>query len=82
MDQRFLVYEVDDEDIVNPVTNRRLGKLETPKGTGKVVNVAHSWSEMRSDNFAESRRWWTTTSNLEGREPFAGPEEGDLAKPV
>lgn len=82
MDQRFLVYELEDEDIIDPVTNKRLGKLETPKGTGKVVNVAPWWAEIRSDMFAETDRWWNFRADLEGRQPFSAPEEGDLAKPI
>lgn len=80
MDQRYLVYEPSDEEIVDPVSNRRLGKLELPRGTGRVVNVGMGWAMIESDMFTESGRMSFLT-DMEGRRVL-GAEEGDLVKPV
>src|SRR6266446_9867565 len=37
--QRFTIYELSAEDIVDPTTNEPLGRLETIKGTGSVVHI-------------------------------------------
>ena len=34
-DSRFLVYSIEDEDILDPVTGESLGKLEYVKGRGR-----------------------------------------------
>ncbi|MBQ4437713.1 hypothetical protein II898_02435 [bacterium] len=38
-DSRFLVYSIEDEDILDPVTGESLGKLEYVKGRGHVISL-------------------------------------------
>ena len=35
----FLIYSIDDEDIIDPVTGHSLGKLEYVKGNGHVIHL-------------------------------------------
>ena len=38
LEQRFLIYSLSHEEIIDPITNEPLGYLEIVKGTGKVIN--------------------------------------------
>jgi hypothetical protein len=78
MGQRYLVYALRDEDIIDPVTKKRLGKLEVPKGTGKVINVEHLWAMIESDTLTDN----PLNLRLDRREEFDRPKVGDLVKPV
>jgi hypothetical protein len=46
---RFQIYSIGDEDILDPETRQNLGKLETIKGTGKVTHVQEKMSTLSSD---------------------------------
>ena len=37
--QRFLIYKLSDEEIIDPITKEPLGYLEIVKGTGKVIHL-------------------------------------------
>lgn len=78
MGQRYLLYKQSDKEIVDPVTGKRLGQLEIPKGTGKVINVEPHWAMVESDTFSDRQ----FTLRLDMREEFTDPEIGDLVKPV
>jgi hypothetical protein len=77
--QRFTIYELSEQDIMDPTTKESLGKLETIKGTGKVVHIQEKLSILEAvpDNpfvaiFGESPRI-----------AFKGPPKvGDKARPI
>lgn len=46
--QRYLIYEIG-EEIIDPNTNKSLGKLEIIKGTGKVVHTQNNMATISSD---------------------------------
>lgn len=52
---RFLVYEVSEEDIVDPDTSESLGKLEIVKGTGKITHTQPQISTLETDMFLETQ---------------------------
>jgi hypothetical protein len=94
----FLVYEVTDEEIIDPVTRESLGKLEIPKGTGDVIHVQERMAIIESDRERPpDRKIIRRPSNLAAmmgqaeeeeytvsgkREPFFRALVGDLVKPV
>lgn len=47
--KRYLIYELTDDEIIDPVTNESLGYLEIPKGTGTIVNVQDRMAILESD---------------------------------
>jgi hypothetical protein len=51
--RRYLIYELTDEEIIDPVNKESLGYLEVPKGTGTIVSVQDHMSILESD---EERR--------------------------
>lgn len=52
--QRFLIYEVSDEEILDPDTKESLGYLEIVKGTGKVTHVQFKLSTLESCMYESS----------------------------
>jgi hypothetical protein len=50
--QRFLVYEVGEEEIKDPETGESLGHLEIVRGTAKVVHVQELLATLESDQTA------------------------------
>lgn len=46
--QRFLIYELG-EEIIDPSTNKSLGKLEIVKGTGKITHLQENIATISSD---------------------------------
>lgn len=47
--QRMLVYNIDEEDIKDPITGESLGYLEIVRGTGKVIYLQEKISILDSD---------------------------------
>ncbi|MDW7655712.1 MAG: hypothetical protein SCM11_00915 [Bacillota bacterium] len=45
---RFIIYELSDDDIIDPQTSENLGRLEIVKGTGIVMHVLEKLSTIRS----------------------------------
>ena len=89
--QRFLVYNLSDEEILDPVTKKSLGRLEIFKGTGRVVHVQDTISTIESDRPAASPELEeirpVVPSVASPREalprntlPFVGVRVGDRAK--
>jgi hypothetical protein len=66
--QRFLVYAVSKDPIVDPETREPLGHLEIVKGTGKVVHVQERMATLESDiagpNARTVRRYTTPTTSM------------------
>lgn len=64
INQRFLVYSLSEEDIIDPITGQKLGKLEIIKGTGKVTHVQAKMSTIESDSYKiSSKKRTIKTSN-------------------
>ncbi len=77
--QRFLIYGLSDDEILDPTTGDSLGYLELVRGTGAVTYMQETMCIIESDS---------TRTNLhrilEGPEsiPFDSPFEGDLAREI
>lgn len=93
--QRFLIYSLSDEEIIDPITNEPLGYLEIVKGTGKVINVQERISVIESDKTEISNRKIIKKGSLYSflgdaveeiespqRVPFEFVQVGDKAKPI
>lgn len=86
--QRYLIYELDDEDIIDPVTNESLGRLQVPKGTGKIVSVQKRISVLESDQEPSNNPrlgFGGLTADLltpAAMAPFRDPEVGDPVKKI
>ena len=94
--QRFLVYHVDPEPIVDPETGEDLGRLEVVRGTGTATHVQDRLTTVSSDRKAPTERrvvkkrsliaylgeeLETVTGPGETR-PFDYPRKGDKVKPI
>lgn len=79
--QRFLIYHLEKEPIVDPITKESLGKLEIVRGTGKVIYIQEKMSIIESDSKRQSfmAGLFPTTDNII---PFDGAKIGDKAKPI
>lgn len=96
--QRFLIYSVSADEIVDPVTKEPLGHLETVKGSGKAVHVQDRLATIESDRLSMPTRKIikrrSSTFNPFGdteeetvepsreAEPFDDPKVGDRVRPV
>lgn len=96
--QKFLIYTLSDDCIVDPETNELLGRLEIVIGKGKVVHVQEKMSTIQSDRTDPSseRRIVRKTKPLfnitplqeeeiivpKEIQPFDGVEVGHKAKPI
>ncbi|HEY3398870.1 MAG TPA: hypothetical protein VGM19_14540 [Armatimonadota bacterium] len=54
--QRFLIYQVSDEEILDPETGEYLGKLEIVRGSGTVSHLQAKISTVMSDRTREKTR--------------------------
>lgn len=95
--QRFLIYSVDPEPLIDPVTNESLGYLEIVKGTGKVTHVQPNLATIESDSYSSPSKRITRNTGMfahydtriveeidsdRDQIPFEDPLVGDLAKPI
>lgn len=66
--QTFLVYSIDPEPLIHPITKENLGILEIVKGTGKVIHVQESVATIESDKYTKPRKktYTISPSNLLG----------------
>lgn len=94
--QKYLLYELSDEEIIDPDTNKSLGYLEIVKGTGIVTHVQKTMCTLESDTYRSSSKritrnspFWNGLNNtVEETEsekekiPFEDPQIGDLLKRV
>ena len=46
--QKYLIYQLSDEEIIDPDTNKSLGFLEIVKGTGTVTHVQDNMATLES----------------------------------
>jgi hypothetical protein len=49
LDHRYLVYQLSEEEIIDPETGDSLGHLEIVKGTGVVIHVQEKMATLQSD---------------------------------
>ncbi|KAB8140741.1 hypothetical protein F8S13_22300 [Chloroflexia bacterium SDU3-3] len=88
--QKFIIYTLTDKEILDPITRESLGKLEVPKGTGKVIHVQERLATIKSDRTTTIKKPRTPLEwqrNQEPEEqtifsPFDEPIVGDRAKPI
>lgn len=95
--QKFLIYELSNEEIIDPDTKKSLGFLEIVKGTGIVTHVQESMSTLKSATYHSTSRKIKRSSPLFSsvispsieeiesdriQEPFDEPEIGDFLKRV
>lgn len=78
--QRFLVYSLSEEEILDPITNESLGYLEIVKGTGKIIHVQEKMSTIESDQTEMSNRT-ITRKNHSYLSPFLGDAVEQIASP-
>lgn len=48
---KFLIYTLSDQEIIDPDTEESLGHLELVKGTGKVIHLQPKLCSIQSDTF-------------------------------
>ena len=65
--QRFQIYSLSDEEIIDPENGESLGRLEIVKGTGKVVEIQLKAATLESDGNAAT---------------FDNPKVGDKVRPI
>lgn len=78
--QRFLIYDVSDEEIKDPATGESLGHLEIVKGIGKVTHVQDRLSTLVSVEEAAGER-----RIIKRRTPafsFLGASEEEIITPA
>ena len=63
---RFLVYTNSNEDIVDPITKKSLGKLELVKGKGKVTHVQQYMCTIETLNTKEKTKKTVKDNNSLG----------------
>ncbi len=85
--QRFLIYELSDEEIKDPLTDESLGRLEIPKGTGKIVGTQSRIAVLESDQEPSGNprlpMSGTVTADFftpAAMAPFRSPNVGDSVK--
>lgn len=64
--QKFLIYALSDEEIIDPDTNESLGFLEIVRGTGEVINVQERMSTIKSATYKK-----TPPNIVHKRDPFS-----------
>lgn len=93
---KFLVYYVDPEELIDPITGESLGQLETVRGTGTAVHVQPKMTTIESNRKEKpkkvvSRSGSRALASLMGEVveypepeivPFDHPEIGDKAKKI
>ena len=93
--QRFLVYHLDTDPIMDPETGQDLGPLEIVRGTGTATHVQEKLTTVSSDRKSptERRQVRRSTPYVFGQEvetitvpndmePFDDAETGDKVKPI
>lgn len=73
---RFLVYYIDPDEIIDPETQESLGNLEIIRGTGEAIHVQEKMTTIRSDRYDNSsgKTIRRSSSPFAGITAFAGTE--------
>lgn len=83
--QKFLIYGLSKEEIIDPATNTSLGRLELVRGTGIVDYVQDTMCILTSNTVTKGAPITSVTRALSGTinyEPFDKPEVGDYAREI
>ena len=78
--QRFTLYELSDQDIIDPTTKESLGRLETIKGTGKIVHIQDKLSILEA--IPENEFIGLFPFPNPPKVTFKSPKVGDRARPI
>jgi hypothetical protein len=73
--QRYMLYRVTDETLIDPDTEKDLGKLEIALGTGKVTYVKDGWATIESDMPYPPRSRTITKNSFPIASIFGSPQE-------
>jgi hypothetical protein len=76
--QRFSLYELSERDILDPTTKESLGRLETIKGTGRVVHIQDKLSILEAVSENELINLFVVPAQAK----FKAPKVGDKARPI
>lgn len=84
---RFLIYALDSGEITDPITKESLGRLEIPKGTGRIVSTQPRMAVLESDKELPDSRSLTAPSvsylmRPAAMAPFRSPSKGDKVKRI
>lgn len=91
---KFLVYAIDPEELIDPETRESLGHLELIRGTGIATHVQEKMTTIKSNRYKNGRTIRRQTNALaimsgeiieeSGKElmPFDEPKRGDMVKPM
>lgn len=88
---KFLIYIIEEEELIHPETEESLGHLEKVKGEGRVIHVQKEMSTIETTGTKTSRKSYTSPLfPMGGREqstetikvPFKDPQVGDKVKPI
>lgn len=93
--QKFLIYTLSKDTIVDPSTGESLGSLEIVKGTGKVTHLQEKLCTISSCEYTTNSNKVITRSPVFGysetkekistdkeQKPFIDVAVGDFAKPI
>lgn len=53
---QFLIYYIDEEELIDPETGESLGRLEVVRGTGSVIHVQPKMSTLKSNRTVSKER--------------------------
>jgi hypothetical protein len=87
-DQLYFIYELDPDDIIDPDTGTNLGKLEIPKGYGRVIYAQSNLSTLESVTIEKKDSYKMLIGALGNRGPeitpsiFDGVKLGDYVKKI
>lgn len=78
--QRFLVYSLSKEEIIDPESGQNLGRLEIVKGTGTVTHLQEQIATIESDRKSKAvrktiKKPLLTFSQFSGEEEIIEPAE-------
>lgn len=79
MGQRFLIYGLSDDEIIDPITHESLGYLELVRGTGSVIFIQEKMCIIKSDSTSAPL---VAVSEFFEPKPFSNPQEGDYAREI
>jgi len=72
--QRFIVYGLSEEELIDPDTNESLGHLEIVRGTGRAVHVQQKMTTLESDKTEKTTGRSTRTIRRTGWLSMMGEE--------
>lgn len=79
--QKFLVYGLSDEEIIDPETNQSLGRLEIVRGTGAVIHVQEKLATIETSRRSKKNRTITRSSKQRGVFSLY-PDQGDTVETI